>query len=261
MYGLHGDRPKPDDPLRGTVSREVVLGVARIEARRTGRLIPRNGDASTRLAGGFARRRGESGGCRGASGGALAAWGADRVLRFDPGWHRSEHGPDSCAAALADGGGRSAGVRLRRGRCSPRPGYGQGSCPQGRGKAGSRRSSRTARRRRRFRRWPGRGHPSRLRGQGPGPGAGPRRAGAALHPAQCLPGVRRAPREAAQVEHVAPSAGSEASAGGYRVVGFEEPPAGAALDVSEAAIIVSGGRGMKGPENWHLLADLRDAHG
>ncbi len=28
------------------------------------------------------------------------------------------------------------------------------------------------------------------------------------------------------------------------------------LDVTEANIIVSGGRGMKGPENWHLIEDL-----
>ncbi len=28
------------------------------------------------------------------------------------------------------------------------------------------------------------------------------------------------------------------------------------LDVTEADIIVSGGRGMKGPENWHLIEDL-----
>lgn len=33
------------------------------------------------------------------------------------------------------------------------------------------------------------------------------------------------------------------------------------LDVTEAAIVVSGGRGMKDPENWHLLEDLRDAIG
>lgn len=33
------------------------------------------------------------------------------------------------------------------------------------------------------------------------------------------------------------------------------------LDVAEATIIVSGGRGMKGPENWHLLEALRDALG
>jgi electron transfer flavoprotein alpha subunit len=34
-----------------------------------------------------------------------------------------------------------------------------------------------------------------------------------------------------------------------------------ALDVAEAAIIVSGGRGMKGPENWTVLEELRDAIG
>lgn len=32
-------------------------------------------------------------------------------------------------------------------------------------------------------------------------------------------------------------------------------------DVAEAAIVVSGGRGMGGPENWHLLEDLADALG
>jgi len=37
--------------------------------------------------------------------------------------------------------------------------------------------------------------------------------------------------------------------------------AGAKVDVGEAPIVVSGGRGMKGPENWHLLEDLRDAIG
>jgi len=36
---------------------------------------------------------------------------------------------------------------------------------------------------------------------------------------------------------------------------------GGALDVSEATIIVSGGRGMKDPSNWNLLEDLRDALG
>lgn len=33
------------------------------------------------------------------------------------------------------------------------------------------------------------------------------------------------------------------------------------LDVAEAGIVVSGGRGMQGPENWHLLEDLADALG
>ncbi len=36
---------------------------------------------------------------------------------------------------------------------------------------------------------------------------------------------------------------------------------GGTLDVSEATIIVSGGRGMKDPSNWNLLDDLRDAIG
>ncbi|MGH7552866.1 MAG: electron transfer flavoprotein subunit alpha/FixB family protein [Longimicrobiales bacterium] len=36
---------------------------------------------------------------------------------------------------------------------------------------------------------------------------------------------------------------------------------GARLDVGEAPIVVSGGRGMRGPENWHLLEALRDAIG
>jgi len=36
---------------------------------------------------------------------------------------------------------------------------------------------------------------------------------------------------------------------------------GGALDVSEANVIVSGGRGMKDPAQWHLLEELRDALG
>jgi electron transfer flavoprotein alpha subunit len=36
---------------------------------------------------------------------------------------------------------------------------------------------------------------------------------------------------------------------------------GGKLDVGEASIVISGGRGMKGPENWHLLENLRDALG
>jgi len=36
---------------------------------------------------------------------------------------------------------------------------------------------------------------------------------------------------------------------------------GGKLDVTEADIIISGGRGMKGPENWHLIEDLADAVG
>ncbi len=33
------------------------------------------------------------------------------------------------------------------------------------------------------------------------------------------------------------------------------------LDVTEADIIISGGRGMKGPENWHLVEDLAELLG
>lgn len=69
--------------------------------------------------------------------------------------------------------------------------------------------------------------------------------------------ARRSAREAV-VDDMAVDA--DAAAGGYRVKGFEASQ-GAALDVSEAAIVVSGGRGMKGPENWPILADLRDALG
>jgi len=36
---------------------------------------------------------------------------------------------------------------------------------------------------------------------------------------------------------------------------------GGALDVAEASVVVSGGRGMKDPSNWNLLEDLRDAIG
>ena len=37
--------------------------------------------------------------------------------------------------------------------------------------------------------------------------------------------------------------------------------AGGKLDVTEADIIVSGGRGMKGPENWHLIEGLAELFG
>ncbi len=45
-----------------------------------------------------------------------------------------------------------------------------------------------------------------------------------------------------------------------RLIEFREAGSGT-LDVAEATIVVSGGRGMKDPENWHLLEDLRDAIG
>lgn len=45
-----------------------------------------------------------------------------------------------------------------------------------------------------------------------------------------------------------------------KVVGVETS-AGGKLDVAEADIIVSGGRGLKGPENFHLVEALADALG
>ena len=45
-----------------------------------------------------------------------------------------------------------------------------------------------------------------------------------------------------------------------RIVDFQAAEAGA-VDVSGASVIVSGGRGMKGPEHWGLLEELRTALG
>ncbi len=62
----------------------------------------------------------------------------------------------------------------------------------------------------------------------------------------------------ADVEVFAPEV--DAGAGGYRLVEFQGVDGGA-KDVAEAGTVVSGGRGMKGPENWGLLEDLREALG
>ena len=54
----------------------------------------------------------------------------------------------------------------------------------------------------------------------------------------------------------------QVDAGALRIrVRERKGSSGDALDVAEATIIVSGGRGMKAPDNWHLLEDLRDAIG
>jgi len=45
-----------------------------------------------------------------------------------------------------------------------------------------------------------------------------------------------------------------------RVKDFQPSPGGS-KDVAEASIVVTGGRGMRGPENWGLLEALRDALG
>ena len=47
---------------------------------------------------------------------------------------------------------------------------------------------------------------------------------------------------------------------GMRTVAFQAAEGGS-VDVSEATVIVSGGRGLKGAEHWNLLEDLRDALG
>ena len=46
--------------------------------------------------------------------------------------------------------------------------------------------------------------------------------------------------------------------GAYRPGAFEAA-GDASVDVSEASVVVSGGRGMKGPEHWGVLEELRDA--
>ena len=52
------------------------------------------------------------------------------------------------------------------------------------------------------------------------------------------------------------------TAGAFRVRVIERKGASdGQLDVAEASVIVSGGRGMKDPENWALLEGLRDAIG
>jgi electron transfer flavoprotein alpha subunit len=52
----------------------------------------------------------------------------------------------------------------------------------------------------------------------------------------------------------------QVSSAGSRVVGFSAS-GGGQMDVAEASVVVSGGRGMKDPENWALLEELRDALG
>ena len=71
-----------------------------------------------------------------------------------------------------------------------------------------------------------------------------------------FPPVQR--QAAGSVERVEPTV--EGASPRTRVREFRAAEGGA-LDVSEAGIVVSGGRGLKGPENWHLLEDLRDAIG
>jgi electron transfer flavoprotein alpha subunit len=54
---------------------------------------------------------------------------------------------------------------------------------------------------------------------------------------------------------------SESVSGGKSVLTEILSEAGRKLDVTEADIVVSGGRGVGGPENWHLIEDLAAALG
>lgn len=73
------------------------------------------------------------------------------------------------------------------------------------------------------------------------------------------PNVFRAqPRDAAGTVE---ALGTDGIKPGRTTVRGVEAAAGAALDVAEAPIVVSGGRGMKGPENWQLLESLQQALG
>jgi electron transfer flavoprotein alpha subunit len=52
-----------------------------------------------------------------------------------------------------------------------------------------------------------------------------------------------------------------ATAGGKAQVTGLAPKPGGKLDVKEAPVVVSGGRGMKGPEHWNLIEDLAASFG
>lgn len=64
---------------------------------------------------------------------------------------------------------------------------------------------------------------------------------------------------AGAVESFSPE-GLDPSAWTIRLKEFQ-PSGGSSKDVAEAGMVVTGGRGMKGPENWNLLEDLQGALG
>jgi electron transfer flavoprotein alpha subunit len=75
------------------------------------------------------------------------------------------------------------------------------------------------------------------------------------------PNVFQAQEQAAAgtVETFVPQ-GLESASQGLRIREFRAS-GGESKDVAEASIVVTGGRGMKGPENWGVLEELRDALG
>ncbi len=54
---------------------------------------------------------------------------------------------------------------------------------------------------------------------------------------------------------------ADASAEKLAFVRFESSVSGGKVPLSEARVVVSGGRGLKGPENWRLVEDLANALG
>ena len=75
-----------------------------------------------------------------------------------------------------------------------------------------------------------------------------------LRPLVFPPGDRAA---AGRVEAFTPAGGAPV---GGRVVEFRAA-SGGSVDVAEAEIVVSGGRGLRGPENWGVIEEVRDALG
>jgi electron transfer flavoprotein alpha subunit len=83
------------------------------------------------------------------------------------------------------------------------------------------------------------------------------RAVVALRPHAFEPGAGHG---AATPETVAAPEVPAALAAG-EVKGFEPAPTTGGPDLAEAAIVVSGGRGLRGPENFHLVEELAQAFG
>lgn len=216
--------------------REAVAGVSR-ETVTVARTLADSLDAAVEVA------------VYGAPGDELADWGADRILRFDPRGDGSG-GPDPFAAALSGhigthGHGAVVFAATAAGRdLAPRVAARLGvslltDCTDVEVVDGALVATRPVFAGKALARVRALASPALL----------------SIRP-NVFP-VREAPREAVPDElHAAAADGRP----GYRVVGFDASR-GAALDVSEATNVVSGGRGMKGPENWHILADLRDAIG
>ncbi len=186
----------------------------------------------------------------GASAAELARWGADRILEFEGAALAAEGGPDAWATALAH---RARAVRYRA-VVFAATAAGRDLAPRVAAKLSSPLLTDVT-------------EVGVVDGQVSATRpvfAGKALADVRVPDAPALLSIRpnvfppvEAPRDAVR-ESVEADVGG--AVGGYRVRGFE-PSRGAALDVSEASVVVSGGRGLKGPENWGLLESLRDALG